>query len=90
MKLETIPIRDLSNRIVQKVDNLLAPKNSLSFSLNLLFNEILGRAVVREGTTLIGARITAEKNILGLHQFILSNGTKVFLTVRDGTVSAAL
>jgi hypothetical protein len=90
MKLETIPIRDLSNGIVQKVDNLLAPNNSLSFSLNLLFNEVLGRAVVREGTTLIGAQILDGANILGLHQFILSSGTKTFLAVRDGAASAAL
>jgi hypothetical protein len=89
MKLETIQIRDLSNGIIQKVDNLLAPKNSLSFSLNLLFDEVLGRAVVRQGTALIGAQITDAKTILGLHQFILSGGTKYFLAVRDGTVSAA-
>ncbi len=90
MKLETIQVRDLSNGIIQQVDNLLAPKNSLRFSFNLLFSEVLGRAVVREGTTLIGAQITDAKSILGLHQFILSSGTKHFLAVIDGASNSAL
>jgi len=90
MKLETVPIRDLSNGIVQKVDNLLAPKNSLSFSLNLVYHKILGRAVVREGTSLIGAQIANNYSILGLHQFCLSSGTKHFLAIVNGASNSAL
>jgi len=90
MKLETIPIRDLSNGIVQKIDNLLAPRNSVVFSMNLLYSEVLGRGVVRPGTALIGAQIADAKNILGLHQFILSSGTKYFLAVVDGASNSAL
>ena len=90
MQLETLPFRDLSNGIIQKVDNLLVPRNSVPFAINLLFSETLGRAVVREGTALIGAQIANGKNILGIHQFILSSGTKYFLTVVDGASNSAL
>jgi len=90
MKLNTLQIRDLSNGIIQKIDNLLAPQNSLNFAYNLLFGEVLGRGVVREGTALVGAQIADAKNILGLHQFILSNGTKHLLAVVDGASNSAL
>ena len=90
MQLGTLPIRDLSNGIIQKVDNALAPRNCLNFGLNLLFSEILGRGVVREGTALIGAQIADGQEILGLHQFILSNGTKHFLAVVNGASTSAL
>lgn len=84
MKTQPAQIRDLSGGIIQKVDNLLAPNNSVSFALNMVFNDILGRAVVRQGTALIGAQITASKTILGIFQFILSSGTKHLLSVVDG------
>jgi len=90
MKLATLSFRDLSNAIIQKVDNLLAPKNSVAFSMNLLFNKILGRAVVRKGTSLIGQQIVNGKDILGLFQFCLSSGTKHFLAVVDGAANSAL
>jgi hypothetical protein len=90
MKLETISIRDLTNGVIQKVDNLLSPKNSLKFAFNLLFDKVLGRGVVREGTALVGSQIADAKSILGLHQFILSSGTKYLLTVVDGTSNSAL
>jgi hypothetical protein len=90
MKLETIQLRDLSNGVIQGVDNVIAPKNSVSFSINLLYEKILGRAVVRNGTALVGSQIADGKNILGLHQFILSSGTKYLLAVVDGASNSAL
>jgi hypothetical protein len=90
MKIETIPVRDLNNGIIQKIDNLLAPQNSVEFSINLLYSEVLGRGVVRSGTDLIGTQIADGKDILGLHQFILSDGTKHFLAVVDGSSNSAL
>jgi hypothetical protein len=86
-KLPTIQIRDLSTGTVQRVDNNLAPKNSVAFALNLTFDDVIGRAVLRDGSTLVGSQITDAENILGLHQFILSSGTKHLLTVIDGTPS---
>ena len=90
MKLNTIQFRDISNAIIQKVDNLIAPQNSVPFAMNLLFSETLGSAVVREGTALIGAQIADGKSILGLYQFILSSGTKHFLAVVDGASTSQL
>ncbi|MCX6724251.1 MAG: hypothetical protein NT155_03730 [Candidatus Staskawiczbacteria bacterium] len=88
--LATSQVRDLSNGVIQGVDDRLAPKNSVSFALNLRFDKILGRAVLREGTAIVGAQITDAKNILGLHQFILSSGTKHLLSVIDGASNSAL
>jgi len=90
MKVATTQFRDFSNAIIQKVDNVLAPRNSVVFATNLLFSETLGRATVREGTALIGAQITNSQEILGLHQFILSSGTKYLLTVINGGSNSAL
>lgn len=90
MQLETLPFRDLSNGIIQKVDNLLAPQNSVPFAMNLMFSEMLGRGVVREGTALIGSQILNNYEILGLHQFILSSGTKYFLAVVNGASNSGL
>ena len=90
MQLATIPFRDLSNGVIQKIDNLIAPQNSVPFAMNLLFSEVLGRAVVREGTALIGVQIADGKEILGLHQFILSDTTKHFLAVVNGSSTSAL
>ena len=85
MKLDKpISTRDLSNGIVTNLDNKSAPKNCVKFGLNIRFDKILGRAQIREGTNLIGSQITDGKSILGLHQLILSSGTKYFLSVIDG------
>lgn len=87
MDLGIIQTRDLSGGVLQKLDNNLAPKNSVPFSYNFLYNEVLGRGVVRGGTALVGAQITDTKTILGIFQFILSSGTKHLLSVVDGTPS---
>lgn len=90
MKIDTQQIRDVSNGIIQRIDNLLAPANSVAFAVNVLFGKKLGRGVLREGTALVGAQIADGKSILGLHQFILSNGTKHLLAVVNGTGNSAL
>ena len=87
MKTETIQIRDLSTGVIQGVDNNLAPKNSVAFALNMIFDKNIGRATTRPGSALLGAQITASRAILGLHQFILSTGTKYMLAVLHATPS---
>ncbi|MDD5065229.1 MAG: hypothetical protein PHQ35_10795 [Phycisphaerae bacterium] len=84
MKIDTVSIRDLSDGIIQKVGDELAPAKAVNFAQNLRFDKVLGRAVVRAGTALVGAQIANDYSILGLHQFILSSGTKYFLAVIDG------
>ena len=84
MKLETLQVREVSNGVIQGVDDRLAPKNSVAFALNMRFDEILGRATLRKGSVLVGSQITASESILGLYQFILSSGTKYLLSVING------
>lgn len=86
--INTTQIRDLSNGIIQAIDDRLSPKNCVNFAFNLRFDEILGRATIRTGTALVGEQITDGKSVLGLHQFILSSGTKYTITtVNDATYS---
>jgi len=82
--IQTLPLRDFSNGIIQRIDDKLAPKNCLNFAFNLRFDDVVGRGLLREGTALVGAQITDAKSILGLHQFILSTGTKYLLSVING------
>lgn len=88
MQIDTKTIRDLSAGIVQKVSDELAPQNAVNFAQNLRFDKILGRAILREGTSLVGAQIADTYSILGLHQFILSSGTKYLLSVCNGAAHA--
>ena len=88
MKIDTTTVRDLSGGIVQKVGDELAPAKVVNFAQNLRFDKVLGRAVLRAGTALVGAQIADTLSILGLHQFILSTGTKVLLSVIDGAAHA--
>jgi len=53
----------------------------------MIFDKNIGRATTRPGSALLGAQITDAKSILGLHQLILSAGTKHLLAVIDGTPS---
>jgi len=85
-----LQFRDLSNGIVQKVDDKLAPKNCVNFSFNMRYDKTLGRASIREGTALVGTQIVDAKSILGLHQFILSAGTKYQLAVINGASASQI
>jgi hypothetical protein len=80
----------LSSGIIQKISDELAPAKAVNFAQNLRFDKVLGRAIVRAGTSLINAQIADAKSILGLHQFILSSGTKHFLAVIDGASNAVI
>jgi len=84
-QIDSITIRDLSGGIVQKVSDELATKASVNFAQNLRFDKVLGRATLREGTSLIGAQMTDTYSILGLHQFNLSTGTSYFIAVCDAS-----
>jgi len=85
MKIQTIQHRDTSNGILQMVDNNLAPKNSVAFGLNMVFDRKIGRATIRGGSALIGAQIVNSQSILGIHQFYSSsNGTRHLIAVVNG------
>lgn len=87
-----IGIRDVSEGIVQAVDTGIIPPNSVYFANNLRFDEILGRATVRPGTTLMNAQVQDGKSCLGLYQFRKAGATREELCVfnNSGDTQAVL
>jgi hypothetical protein len=81
MKIDSINVKDLSGGIVQKIGDELSSPNIVHFAENFRFDKTIGRAILRDGTSLVGSQIEDGKDILGLHQFILSSGTKHLLSV---------
>lgn len=63
-------MRDLSRGVIRKVSPFLQPKNAAYHAENFLFDNPIGSASLRLGTTLINAQIVAANNrILGMHNF---------------------
>lgn len=58
-----------------KVSSLLTPENSVANSLNVNFDEVLGSAKVRNGTTQLGAVVLANGVPRGLASFVGPGGT---------------
>jgi len=70
-KLEkTVKWRDVSAGNIQAVSSDITIPNSVPFSMNLLFDKVLGEAVSREGTTIIGTQLSAGNNCQGLFQHL--------------------
>lgn len=63
---DTIKWRDTSAGNIQRVSSDIIIANSLPFSMNLLFDKVLGEAVSREGTNRIGTQLSAGNNCLGI------------------------
>lgn len=78
---------DYSKGTWNSIGDRLAPENSLSLGLNLDTDVILGAAVTRLGSTLIGSQLVNNKPVLGLHNYRQSVGSvnKLFAVVSDGT-----
>ena len=81
MKIGIQKLRDMSSGIIQGVDESITPNNSVYLANNLIFDESLGRAKLRKGTTQMGSQLVDAKSILGLYQHILAAGTKKMLAV---------
>ncbi len=82
-KINPILIRDVSEGILQKIDNMISPPNSVYVAVNLLFHKHLGRAVLRKGITKLGNDLSGV--CYGLYQFIKTDGsTKLLTTFHDG------
>lgn len=81
MQIDTQKVRDVSEGIIQNVDVSITPPNSVSFSVNLLYDVIIGRGVIRPGLTITGSQITDNKSCNGLYLFIKTDDTKVLLSV---------
>jgi len=72
-KLDTQQMRSFERGIVQGVDHLLAPRQSVYFAMNVEFNSKIGAGVIRTGSDDVAgdAAVVANALSLGLHSFIL-------------------
>lgn len=78
---------DVSNGIIQGVKWNLAPKNSVDLMVNLVSDEVIGEAIVRKGSTIIGSQVNGATVTLGLFQFISDLGTtKKLITSAGGSI----
>src|SRR3990167_1937556 len=82
---DTIKWRDVSGGNVQKVSSDITIQNSVPFSLNLLFDKILGEAVTRQGTGLIGSPSGASGDCIGLFQHLDTTAANDVLFAGFGT-----
>src|SRR5437660_857355 len=70
--LQPVEYRDFSKGVYRKVavSQALVPLNSVSHSLNFNFDTTIGSAVVRPGTTVLGATVASGKSPLGFFEFV--------------------
>ena len=61
---------DFMSGMVSDVSKNIIPENSVALAVNLDFDDILGSAVVRPGSSLVGSQLVAGKDVLGLHQHV--------------------
>ena len=86
-KLETQQFRSFERGIIQGVDHLLAPKQSVYFAVNVEFDKKIGSGIVRAGSADVGAAIASDALglCLGLHSFITSaDVVHLVLAINDG------
>ena len=67
---ETTKWRDVSAGNIQKVSSDIIIPNSVPFSMNLLFDKVLGEATSREGTNIVGSQLETSQACLGLFQHL--------------------
>ncbi len=82
---ETVRWRDLSGGNVQKVSPDISIKNSVPFSMNLLYDLVLGEAVSREGTDRLGSQFAAGTDCTGLFQHLDTTHANSVLFTKFGT-----
>ncbi|MDP8219187.1 MAG: hypothetical protein P9M03_10745, partial [Candidatus Theseobacter exili] len=82
---DTIRWRDVSGGNVQKVSPDINVPNSIPFSMNLLFDKVLGEAVSREGTNRLGSQFLADTACTGLFQHLDSTHANSVLFAKFGT-----
>jgi hypothetical protein len=88
-----VQIRDFRQGRIAKssVSSFLSPENSVSNSLNVNFDEIIGSAKVRQGTARLGSTVASGKTPLGLGSFVGTGGTpNLLLAVYSGASTASI
>ncbi len=89
----TVLMRDFSKGRMTKysTNTFLIPKNSVSNSINVNFDTIIGSAVVRPGTLKLGSTVASGKTPLGLTTFVASgSSTGMPLAVFSGASTASI
>src|SRR3990167_10960005 len=97
---ETIKWRDVSAGNVQKVSSDITIPNSVPFSMNLLFDRVLGEAESRQGTNIVGAQLSDGNPCRGLFQHLDSTpasnvlfgvfNTNIYNVVAGGSLLGSL
>lgn len=81
-------LADASQGVICGVSSKLAPGNSVSHALNMVFDENIGEATVRPGTSRIGSgAVSGTSSVTGLFQFVDSDGganSKLIASTTDG------
>src|SRR3990167_9529730 len=77
--------RDVSAGNIQKVSSDITIPNSVPFSINLLFDKVLGEAISRQGTNIGGTQLSAGNPCLGLFQHLDSTAANNKLFAGFGT-----
>ena len=89
-QLSPFVFRDMRKGVIRKssVSPFLTPENSVSHSININFDKVLGSGVVRDGTTRLGTTVVIGVIPLGLAEF----GTSVCpgVTVFSGATTATI
>ncbi|MCR4307897.1 MAG: hypothetical protein NUV80_05000, partial [Candidatus Berkelbacteria bacterium] len=97
---DTTKWRDISAGNIQKVSSDITIPNAVPFSINLLFDKVIGEAISREGTNIIGSQLSAGNPCLGLFQHLdsvaASNklfavfGTSIYDVISGAAVATSL
>lgn len=78
----------MSGANIQAVSSDIQIPNSIPFSINLLFDKVLGEAVSREGTNIVGSQQSAGNPCLGLFQHLDSTAANsVLFAGFNGSIS---
>lgn len=86
-------MRDFSKGRMTKysANSALIPPNSVSNSINVNFDTVIGSGVVRQGTTLLGSIVASGKIPLGMTNFVGPGGTpNVMIAAFSGSSTASL
>lgn len=84
---DTIKWRDVSAGNLQKVSSDITISSAIPFSMNILFDKVLGEGVSREGTAIVGVQMESGMTCRGLYQHLDSvPAENILFAVFNGTI----
>jgi hypothetical protein len=86
-QLNPLFIDDFSGGVKREVSRYKMPENTSPYAVNFIFDEEIGKAKVRKGTSMIGSQIVDNKPVLGLFNIRRRADTNhsLIAVVSDGT-----